>query len=192
MRRLLICASLSFACDGSPSQPPEPAEVEPAVVAAPEVAPEPEPVEPEGSPTLEAPDDAAPEEDAPTEPFSVVDIDPTAGPLEHQLRMHARRGAEGGQRVVLEMGAPWCPPCKRAKALLAEEAVKAELGGVVVLRANSDVWGEDLDALGFDAPVIPVYYLLDGEGAPSGTSVRGDRWKNRQQVRQGLLAFLRG
>ena len=127
-----------------------------------------------------------------TEPLSVVDIDPSAGPLEHQLRRHAKRGSEAGQLVVLEMGAPWCPPCKRAKGLLAEDAVKVELDGVVVLRANSDVWGEDLDALGFDAPVIPVYYLLDAKGGPSGSSVRGDRWKNLDQVRQGLLAFLRG
>ena len=63
---------------------------------------------------------------------------------------------------------------------------------MVLLRANSDVWGEDLDALGFDAPVIPVYYALDDVGGPSGDSARGDRWKSREQVRKGLLAFLRG
>ena len=102
------------------------------------------------------------------------------------------RRAKAGQRVVLEMGAPWCPPCKRAKALLAEDAFAAELDNVVVLRADSDVWGEDLDALGFDAPVIPVYYRLGDDGMPSGESVRGDRWKNRTQVRSGLLAFLSG
>ncbi len=188
MRRLLPSLILLFACDGSTAQPPEPAQTEPTPAAAATAEPvEPEP-EPEATPTVEPPDD----EGAPAAPLAIVDIDPSAGPLEHQLRLHAKRGAEAGHRVVLEMGAPWCPPCKRAKALLAEDAVKAELEDVVVLRANSDAWGEDLDALGFDAPVIPVYYLLDEKGGPSGTSVRGDRWKSRDQVRQGLLAFLRG
>ncbi len=126
------------------------------------------------------------------EPLRVVDIEPSAGPLKQQLRMYGRRGAKRSQRVVLEMGAPWCPPCKRAKALLAEASVASQLDDVVVLRVDSDRWGDELDALGFDSPVIPAYYRLDGEGGPSGMTIRGDRWKTRAQVREGLLAFLTG
>lgn len=148
---------------------------EPAAEPEPAAKPKPPAAEPVAKPAL-----------------SVVELKPSGGPLRQQLRMHAKRGAKKGQRVVLEMGAPWCPPCKRAKALLTEAEVKADLEGVVLLRANSDVWGDDLDALGFDAPVIPVYYGLDEGGGPSGDSVRGDRWKSREQVRKGLLAFLRG
>jgi thiol-disulfide isomerase/thioredoxin len=143
------------------------------------------------APTPEAQADVEAPEPTST-PLSVVDVKPSAGPLKQQLKLHAKRGAKSGQRVILEMGAPWCPPCKRAKALLADDTFKAELDNVVVLRTNSDVWGEELDALGFDAPVIPVYYRLDEDGMPSGESVRGDRWKSRTQVRSGLLKFLRG
>lgn len=184
MRRLLWTACLFLACDASSSQPPEPKEADaaPALVRA-----EPPAVAEHPPPTLDTPD-PDPEPERP--PLSIVSIAPDAGPLRHQLKLHARRGAENGQRVVLEMGAPWCPPCKRAKALLEEDAVKTQLGGIVMLRVNSDAWGEDLDTLGFDAPVIPVYYVLDDEGAPTKKSVRGDRWKNQAQVRAGLLAFL--
>jgi len=181
MRPLLLTVCLMTACDVSrspdPAVVPEP-EPNPAPAAVPEVEP---PAEPEPPAVAE-----------PSRPLSVVELEPSAGPLAQQLRYHAKRGATSGRRVVLEMGAPWCPPCRRAKALLARESVASELTNVVVLRANSDVWGADLDALGFDAPVIPVYYRLDADGGPSGDSARGDRWSTPEQVRSGLLAFLRG
>lgn len=188
MKRILFASCwLVFACDVSASQPTDAAkapQTQPVVTPAEkadDTKPEPQP---ESTPPAAEP--------APAPALSIVELKPSAGPLRQQLRLHAKRGGKKGQRVVLEMGAPWCPPCKRAKALLAEEGVKAELEGVVLLRADSDVWGEDLDDLGFNAPVIPVYYALDEAGGPSGDSVRGDRWKNRGQVRKGLLAFLRG
>ncbi|MCR9161504.1 MAG: TlpA family protein disulfide reductase [Nannocystaceae bacterium] len=186
MKRVIVSLCMVVGCDVSQSQTPEPAESDPVAEAAP--APPPRVQE-----AAQVQPDVSPPEPAPERtPLAVVDVSPSGGPLKPQLRLHAQRGAKKGQRVVLEMGAPWCPPCKRAKALLAEDGFKAELDGVVVLRVNSDDWGEDLDALGFDAPVIPVYYRLAGDGSPSGDSVRGDRWKSRQQVREGLLAFLRG
>lgn len=192
MKRILFVSCwLVLGCDVSASQPTDTVkapQTEPAVasVVEAEAEAEAEPEPPQDPPKVEPP------EAEPAAALSVVELKPSAGPLRQQLRLHAKRGAKKGHRVVLEMGAPWCPPCKRAKALLAEDAVKAELSGVVLLRANSDVWGEDLDALGFDAPVIPVYYALDDAGGPSGDSARGDRWKSRDQVRKGLLAFLRG
>jgi|GEM_PF-352432 len=184
MKRLFSILIAVAACDASASQAP-------ATAAAP--APEPQPVE--EAPTPSPVKEATPEPEAPAPKpasFSIIEVKPSAGPLKQQLRLHAKRGADNGQRVVLEMGAPWCPPCKRAKALLKEETFTAALDGVVLLRANSDVWGEELDALGFNAPVIPVYYLLDAQGGPSGEMVRGDRWKSRAQVERGLLAFLTG
>lgn len=193
MKRVILSLCVLVGCDVSQSQPPEPAESDATAEVA--RAPEPE-VEAQGGAESPAPKPEAtaeePQADAAATPLSVIDVKPSAGPLKQQLGLHAKRGAKAGQRVVLEMGAPWCPPCKRAKALLADDAFKAELDDVIVLRADSDVWGEELDALGFDAPVIPVYYRLDDDGTPSGESVRGDRWKSRTQVRSGLLAFLRG
>jgi len=191
MKRILFASCwLLVACDVSASQPTDTAKVPPTEPVEASVV-EPEQAKPEAAPQPE-PAPAAAAEPAPAAALSIVELKPSAGPLAQQLRLYAKRAAKQGQRVVLEMGAPWCPPCKRAKALLAEDGIKADLGGVVLLRANSDVWGEDLDDLGFNAPVIPVYYALDEAGGPSGDSARGDRWKNRAQVRKGLLAFLRG
>ncbi len=187
MKRLFVFFPLAMACDVSASQPTDTAKAPPAeTVVVSEVAPE------DVSPPPRTEPESTPPADERAAALSIVELKPSAGPLRQQLRLHSKRGAKKGQRVVLEMGAPWCPPCKRAKALLAEDEVKAELRGVVLLRANSDVWGQNLDALGFDAPVIPVYYALDEAGGPSGDSARGDRWKSRDEVRKGLLAFLRG
>lgn len=191
MKRIVfVCCWLALGCDVSASQPTDTAkapQMEPAAVSV--LAPE---AKAESRDLAEAEPDTPEAVPASPLPLSIVELKPSAGPLRQQLRLHAKRGAKKGQRVVLEMGAPWCGPCKRAKALLAEDEAKAELVGVVLLRANSDVWGEELDSLGFDAPVIPVYYALDATGGPSGDSARGDRWRSRDQVRKGLLAFLRG
>lgn len=190
MKRAVAVMCLLLGCDVSESTPPRAATPEVAPATAPaepppqasELSPKPPPAQPEQSP--EAPTDEP--------PFSVVEVKPSAGPLAQQLRLHAKRASEQGQRVVLEMGAPWCPPCKRAKALLARPEVQAELPGVLLLRANSDLWQGELDALGFDAPVIPVYYRLGPDGRPAGPKVRGDQWKSHVQVRSRLLAFLQG
>ncbi len=188
MRVACIALLGLLGCDAAESQPP-PSPQPPQAKQAPDVAPDP-PAEPEVAATPVAEPEAEPPAEAEPQPLLVVEIKPSAGPLEQQLRMHARRGTKRSQRVVLEMGAPWCPPCKRAKALLAEESFTAALQDVVLLRVDSDQWGDDLDALGFNSPVIPAYYRLDDQGGPSGEKVRGDRWKTKSQVREGLLVFL--
>lgn len=123
--------------------------------------------------------------------LEVVNLEADAGPLGAQIRRYAAHATEQNKRVFLEMGAPWCPPCKRAKTLLAKPEVAAKLSDVLLLRVDSDVWIEELDELGFDAPVIPTYYALDAKGA-STRAVRGSTWKTRALVEQKLLAFLQG
>lgn len=190
MRLVCIALLALVGCDAAESQPP-PSPQPPRAAAAPSAAPA-EAAQPEVPPESEPEPGESPEAEAEPDPrpLLVVELKPSAGSLKQQLSVYARRGAKRSQRVVLEMGAPWCPPCKRAKALLAEESFAAALGDVVLLRVDSDQWGDDLDALGFDSPVIPAYYRLDDQGGPSGEKVRGDRWKTKAQVREGLLAFL--
>ncbi len=182
MKRLALSLVLLGACDVGASAPPETAPAVAEIVHS----PAPVPAEPAAA-------EPAPEPEAkPAPPLQVEVLDPDEGPLRAQIRGHVRRAEKAGQRVVLEMSAPWCPPCKRAKTTLSEPDVKAHLDGLLLLRTNSDLWQSDLDEIGFDASLIPTYYGLDEAGRPSGRTVSGARWRTRMQAREGLLAFLRG
>ena len=102
MRRVLFAACLWLGCDAAGSQPPAaepeatPEAVPKADVATVVEAPVGVRADPEMNAEPESPADPEPQ------PFALVEVKPAAGPLKQQLRMHAKRAAARGQRVVLE------------------------------------------------------------------------------------------
>jgi thiol-disulfide isomerase/thioredoxin len=120
--------------------------------------PEPEPV-PDGKP-----------------PLTAVTLVPEGGDLQEQLATTASRARADGLVPVVEMWASWCPPCKKVDALLADPEFSASLSGIVLVRLDSDAWGEALDEAGFDAPSIPTFYAVDAGGRKRGNPLSGSKW----------------
>jgi thiol-disulfide isomerase/thioredoxin len=109
-------------------------------------------------------------------PLSAVTLAPENGELGELLATAASRARADGLVPIVEMGATWCPPCKKIDALVDDAGFAASLAGIVLVRLDSDAWGEDLDAAGFDAKTIPTFYVVDARGRPTGPPVSGHKW----------------
>jgi thiol:disulfide interchange protein len=102
--------------------------------------------------------------------FTVVDIDPRDGTYAEQMRVNYARADSLGQMPYLELGAPWCGPCRLVAKSLGDSAVMHALRGTYLMRFDIDRWQPvNRDSL---ARVIPVIIALDRRGA----------WTNRRLV----------
>lgn len=133
---------------------------------------------------------AADESEASAAGLETINLDPAEGALREQLMAKSRAATKAGKQVYLEMWASWCPPCKKVHRVLTTPDVVAELGGVLLIRVDTDAFGEDLDALGFTSRTIPAVYAVDKLGRPSGRTLSGHKWRTEAQVREALPAFL--
>lgn len=109
-------------------------------------------------------------------PLTVVQLAPASGELAELLATAASRARADGRVPVVEMGASWCPPCKKLDALLGNSEFTASLSGIALLQIDSDEWGEALDEAGFRARTIPAFYVVDAGGKPKGEPLSGAKW----------------
>jgi thiol-disulfide isomerase/thioredoxin len=120
-------------------------------------------------------DEAPPHVDAAAR-VRVLALDPAAGSLTDQLA-NLRAGAKGsGGEIVVELWATWCPPCKTIDRLLGSDEVIAALGGVTVVKVDTDAWDDELSANGYVIPTIPAFYRVGPDGKPSGKPLAAHTW----------------
>jgi protein disulfide-isomerase len=184
-RIAFVAVFVGLGCNGSPTQTTAPTKIddakEPAsvVVASPEPESDPEP-EPEG------------ELEVPKEKITILSIDPVAGELADQLLVEAGKAKKAGKSAYVELWAGWCPPCKKVDALLEDPALQERLGGVVLIRVDTDTFNKPLTRLGFKSPTIPAFYEIDARGKPTKRLLHGHSWKNTATIAEKLPEFLLG
>jgi thiol-disulfide isomerase/thioredoxin len=124
----------------------------------------------------------------------LVDVDPDNGTLREQLVAAAAQAKADGRSVAVELWAGWCPPCKKLDQLLKTGPVAEAVANAVLIRVDTDVFNDELNELGFDAPQIPSLYRIDDKGKPKGKALSGAKWsrENEAKIAQQLAAFLQG
>jgi thiol-disulfide isomerase/thioredoxin len=189
MRTLCISLVMLAACARDDARPSTPA---PSTPAPQEPAAKPSRSDPAPMPQTDPPPEAtAP---APAATVRLVDVDPDAGSLREQIVAAAAQAKADGRTVAVELWAGWCPPCKKLDQLLRSGPVAAAVGNAVLIRVDTDVFNEELSALGFDAPQIPSLYRLDDRGRPRGKPLLGAKWSRASEtaIAEQLAAFLQG
>jgi hypothetical protein len=93
------------------------------------------------------------------------------------LREAARRAVSMDLLPVAFIGRPDCEPCESLKKYRGDPRMQEALDHTFVVEINLDRWAAtDLMMLGFNPRLIPVLFVLDGEGHPSGRSITGGAW----------------
>jgi thiol-disulfide isomerase/thioredoxin len=115
---------------------------------------------------------------APRPDFTLVRIYPKDGALHSLLAAEAKKAQALGQTPFIEFDATWCPPCQAITSSLADknELMLNAYKGVYLIHTDVDQWGWSNAEAGFTFQAIPVFFKLDQDGKPTGTSIDGGAW----------------
>jgi hypothetical protein len=92
-----------------------------------------------------------------------VTVDPRG--LEPELRALAQEASRSGARVLVELGAPWCEPCRALEAAFSRESNRAVLAGWWLVEVNVDTLPSG-PVLGRSTHTVPALVRLDRSGHP--------------------------
>jgi thiol-disulfide isomerase/thioredoxin len=92
-----------------------------------------------------------------------VTVDPRR--LGPELRALAQEASRSGARVLVELGAPWCEPCRALEAAFARESNRAVLAGWWLAEVDVDALPSG-PVLGRSAHTVPALVRLDRSGRP--------------------------
>ena len=92
-----------------------------------------------------------------------VTVDPRN--LEPGLRTLAAEAARSGARLLVELGAPWCEPCRALDAAFARESNRALLAGWWLVEVDVDALPAG-PVLGRPVHTVPALVRLDRSGHP--------------------------
>jgi len=92
-----------------------------------------------------------------------VTVDPRR--LEPELRALALEASRSGARVLVELGAPWCEPCRALEAAFSRESNRAVLARWWLVEVNVDTLPSG-PVLGRPTHTVPALVRLDRSGRP--------------------------
>jgi thioredoxin-like negative regulator of GroEL len=118
-----------------------------------------------------------------------VKVDPRR--LDAELRAVAREAAGSGARILVELGAPWCEPCRALDAAFARESNRAVLSGWWLVEVNVDALPPG-PVLGREVHTVPALIRLGPAGRPAawlqGTALPTDSAPGLDEALRAFLA----
>jgi len=121
-------------------------------------------------------------------PIRRVSVDPRR--LAPELRALAQEAARSGARLLVELGAPWCEPCRALDAAFARESNGAVLAGWWLVEVDVDALPPG-PVLGRSTHTVPALVRLDRSGRPAawlqGAALPTD---SAARLDEALRAFL--
>ena len=117
------------------------------------------------------------------------------GGLAPLLKTELEKAKQKGLKPVIYIGATWCKPCKAIKGYREDPMMLDALSGTYVIDLDIDEWKPpDLRPFGFNAGVVPYFYVVDGEGRSTGRTITSSVWAEDIPVNMAppLKAFFAG
>ncbi|HEY1907324.1 MAG TPA: thioredoxin family protein [Myxococcaceae bacterium] len=110
--------------------------------------------------------------------------------LEPELRALAQEASRSGARVLVELGAPWCEPCRALEAAFSRESNRAVLARWWLVEVNVDTLPSGT-VLRRSTHTVPALVRLDGSGHPAawlqGTALPTDSSARLDAALRGFL-----
>ena len=109
--------------------------------------------------------------------FTFDSLSADAGPLQTQLAAWHARAVAAGRVPCVYLTARWCPPSVQLEKSLVDPRMQHALRETAVASFDIDAWSEPLMAAGFNPSTVPVFFLIDADGKPTGPKITGAAWK---------------
>lgn len=108
--------------------------------------------------------------------FAFESLVPEQGPVSEQLSAWSRRARAAGRVPCAYLTASWCPPSVKLECSLSDPRMQRALREVEAATFDIDEWSTPLTEAGFAVRTVPVFFILDGDGKPTGASITGAAW----------------
>jgi len=106
----------------------------------------------------------------------VVQFRSTDGDLRLWLCEHSGQAGAQGLLPTIQLYGDWCGACRKLRNSFEHPVMKDALVGTYIMQVELDSNKTQLAGLGFRTQVIPVFFLLDETGRPSGPKIDGGAW----------------
>lgn len=83
------------------------------------------------------------------------------------VRATRARAVREGRKVVVEVGASWCKPCRTLTAAIDRGDLDDALADVTVIAFDADLHGPRLDSLGYRSKFVPFFAVPKPDGTSS-------------------------
>lgn len=110
--------------------------------------------------------------------FSFISLAPDQGPLGEQLTAWVRRASAAGRVPCVYLRASWCGANVKLERSLDDPRMQRALRDVEVATLDVDAWVDALTPAGLSARSVPVFFILDADGRPTGASINGGSWRD--------------
>ena len=100
-------------------------------------------------------------------------VEASGGAAEEVVRGATEEASNGGDKLVVYVGASWCEPCQDFHRAVEAGQLDEALAGVRFLEFDADRDAERLAAAGYDGRLIPRFALPAADGRFSGTKIEG-------------------
>lgn len=88
----------------------------------------------------------------------------------------ATRALAAGRVPCVYLRASWCPPNVKIERSLGDPRMARALREVAAATLDIDTCGAQLQEAGFDGRSVPVFFLIDAQGRPTGAQITGAAW----------------
>lgn len=88
----------------------------------------------------------------------------------------ATRAIAAGRVPCVYLRASWCPPNVKIERSLGDPRMARALREVAAATLDIDTCGAQLQEAGFDGRSVPVFFLIDAQGRPTGAQITGAAW----------------
>ncbi|HLM76226.1 MAG TPA: thioredoxin family protein [Polyangiaceae bacterium] len=93
------------------------------------------------------------------------------------LKAEVEKAKQKNLKPVVYLGATWCKPCVAIKKYQRDPLMLDAFSGTYIIDIDIDEWkAPDLKPLGFNAGVVPYFYMVDGEGRSTGRTITSSVW----------------
>ncbi len=88
----------------------------------------------------------------------------------------ATRALAAGRVPCVYLRASWCPPNVKIERSLGDPQMARALREVAAATLDIDTCGAQLQEAGFDGRSVPVFFIIDAQGRPTGAKITGAAW----------------
>ena len=123
----------------------------------------------------------------------VVQFQPNDGTLVRWISEHSSRAKAEALLPCVQFYGDWCGACQKLRASFDHPLMRDAISGTYIMQVDLNANLAEIVALRFDIQSIPIFFILDATGRPTGSKIDGGAWADNipENMAPPLMAFFK-